>query len=72
MSSNPYCMKPVHEVVFSRKINENHQDYDYGDVTYDKLLNESFRKQLEFFRYNAVLTMTVAVCVTILRSFIKN
>ena len=48
MSSNPDYMKPAHEVVFSRKRSENHQDYDYGDVGYDKLFNESFREKLEF------------------------
>lgn len=49
MISNPDYMKPAHEAVFSRKRSEIHQDYDYGDVGYDKLFNESFREKLEFF-----------------------
>ena len=64
MISNPDYMKPAHEAVFSRKRSEIHQDYDYGDVGYDKLFNESFREKLEFFWCNAALTMTVAVWVT--------
>ena len=34
---------------------------DYGDITYDKPLNESFKKKIESVRYNAALTTTGAI-----------
>ena len=46
MSFNPDYMKPVHKVVFGRKISKNHQDYDYGAVGNDKVFKESFHKKL--------------------------
>ena len=34
---------------------------DYSDIIYDKPLNESFKKKIEFVQYNAALIITGAI-----------